>query len=89
MVGGDAVKPRQQQCLYFDVAATEEETAKWQKITIVSLGINFRLYIHLPHSQNNYVVIILIGKLYCKPCPMHECLAGKCEAQLGPIICPG
>ncbi len=42
----------------------------------------------LPQSQNNPVIITLFGKLYCKPFPMHECLAGKCEAPAGTVMCP-
>ncbi len=28
-------------------------------------------------------------KKLLQACPMHECLAGKCETHLGPIMCPG
>ncbi len=34
------------------------------------------------------IIMLLLYNLCCKPCPMHECLAGKCKAQLGPIMCP-
>jgi hypothetical protein len=50
-------------------------------------------FIHLPQSKNAkqpcQLLYWYILKLYCKPCLMHECLAGKCETLLGPIMCPG
>jgi hypothetical protein len=41
--------------------------------------------IRLPQWQNNYVDYFIIWKWYWKPCPILECLAGKCEAHLAPI----
>jgi hypothetical protein len=46
-------------------------------------------FIRLPQSQNNHVLIVINLKNCCKPCLMHEYLAGKCKSQLGPIMCLG
>jgi hypothetical protein len=53
------------------------------------VGNRSSAFICLPQSLNNHVDYHIIWKLYFKPCLMLECLAGKCETRLGPIMRPG
>jgi hypothetical protein len=56
---------------------------------IVSPGIDLRLLFIFPSHRITLSIIIFIENYIVSPVPMHECLAGKCEVQLGLIMCPG